>query len=456
MSTLFEHLSNYAKKNRISFAMPGHKGGAGLSCDFKSSIAEIDVTELADTENLHSPKSVIKEAQKRLSDIYGSDESFYLTGGSTEGVHIMLYSAVKRGKLLVNRTCHRSVINGAVISGFDVEFIPQELDRGLNVPLPPKADTIERILKERNDIDAVMVTSPDYYGHIADVEAISKVCHFHKIPLLVGEAPGAHFAADGMPKGAIKCGADMAVQSAHKTLNALNQAALLHLRSDIIKAETVRALTTMVSTSSPSYPIVASAQLAVEELGNGKWSELSAYLQLKKNEFLRDTKILYPIGKTDPARLVFGFGNYNLTGNEAEDILREKYNIDVEMSDRSNIVCIVTPANTFSEIDALFSALNDILKTCEKSENEVFNLPPLPKRAVSPKAAFLSEGEFVLLNMSEGRVAKTNITAYPPGIALVGVGEIISKEMIDYITHIKELGAEIEGLEDEKVSVIAE
>lgn len=456
MSTLFKHLLTYAKKNRISFAMPGHKGGAGLLDEFKNHIAQIDVTELSDTENLHAPKSVIKAAQKRLSDIYGSDESYFLTGGSTEGVHIMLHSAVKGGRLLVNRTCHRSVINCAVLAGFDLEFIPQELDFGLNVPMPPKAEAIEKILKSSSGIDAVMITSPDYYGHIADVEGISKVCHRYNLPLLIDEAHGAHFAADGMPKGAIKCGADMAVQSAHKTLNALNQAALLHIKSNIIKTQTVRALTTMVATSSPSYPIVASAQMAVEELSGREWYELSEYISLKKEELKKKTKIIYPIGKTDPARIVFGFGNYALTGYEAEGILREKYNIDVEMSDRYNVVCIATTANTKGDIDSLFSAVEELLTKRAESIADAFKMPCLPERVMSPREAFRSEYEFVSIEKAVGRIARTNIAAYPPGIALLCYGERITKEMTDYITHIKELGADIEGLEDGKVPVIAE
>ncbi|MBS7299289.1 MAG: aminotransferase class V-fold PLP-dependent enzyme [Eubacteriales bacterium] len=456
MSTLFDHLLTYSKKNRISFAMPGHKGGAGLLAELKNHIGEIDVTELSDTENLHSPKSVIKSAQKKLSELYGSSESFFLTGGSTEGVHIMLCSAVKNGKLLVNRNCHRSVINCAVLAGFDLDFIPQELDVGLNCPMPPSAETIDSILKREKNIDAVMITSPDYYGHIADVEGIAKVCHSCNIPLLVDEAHGAHFAANGMPMGAIKCEADMAVQSAHKTLNALNQAALLHIKSDIIDSKTVRTLTGMVGTSSPSYPIVASAELAVEELNSKKWLELSDYIKTKKDELSKSTRIIYPQGITDPARIVFGLGNYNITGYEAEVILREKYNIDVEMSDRFNVVCIATPSNTFSEIDTLFDAIKAILVNREETSGTVLNMPSLPERVMPPRAAFRSTCELVPLERSVGRVARTNVAAYPPGIALLCYGEKITKEMTEYIKNIKGLGAEIEGLEDLMISVIAE
>lgn len=456
MTTLFDKLMNYAETGRISFAMPGHKGGAGLSAEFKEHIAEIDVTELADTENLHIPKSVIKDAQRRLAEMYGSDESRFLTGGSTEGIQIMLNSVMRDGKLLVNRSCHRSVINCAVLAGFDVEFIPQEQDKGLNIPLPPTAEEIEKILKRDENIDAVMITSPDYYGHIADIEAIAKLCRRYKLPLLADEAHGAHFAAVGMPQGAIKSGADMAVQSAHKTLNALNQAALLHLKSDIIDKATVRAVAAMVSTSSPSYPIVASAELAVSELLTDSWHRLSEYIREKKRELKGKTDVIYPEGKTDPTRIVFGLAAYDITGYEAERILREKYNIDIEMSDRYNAVCIATPSNTFAEIDALFAAVDEILVGRKKTIPETIKMPPLPERVMSPKEAFRSKYEFVAENKAVGRTARANIAAYPPGIALVCYGEKITQEAIDYISYIKELGAELEGLDSGEICVTSE
>lgn len=456
MKTLFEHLCEYADKNRISFAMPGHKGGRGLSDEFKRRLCELDVTELSDTENLHSPNGIITAAKKELSSVYQSRESYFLTGGSTEGVHIMLHSTIKGGKLLVNRTCHRSVINCCTLAGFEPVFIPQKTDENLLVPLPTDAETVEEILSSREDIDAVMITSPSYYGHIADIKTISRVCHKFAVPLIVDEAHGSHFAAKGMPDGAIQCGADMAVQSAHKTLNALNQAAFLHINSELIDCSKVRALTTMLGTTSPSYPIVASAQLAVRELSGDKWRSLAEYINEKKRILCADTNILFPIGETDPTRIVFGFKNYDITGYEAERILREKYNIDAEMSDRHNVVCIATAANTFEDIDSLFAAVWKICQNANDGAAAALPMPPWQKAAVSPRTAFLADGEVVPPEKAAGRISKANIAAYPPGIALVGFGEIITQEMIDYILKIKELGAAVEGMEKDGICVAAE
>lgn len=451
MKNLFEKLTRYARLGRASFAMPGHKGGRGFSEEFKNKIAEIDVTELADTENLHAPRSLLVSASERLAKTYRSERSFFLTGGSTSGVHIMMHAV--GGTILVNRNCHRSVINCAALSGIRLKFLKNSTDKNLLCPLPPTADEVERALSADGDICAVMITSPDYYGHMADITAISKVCHSHRVPLLVDEAHGAHLPSFG--KGAIIEGADMAVSSAHKTLNALNQAAYLHIKSGLIDKERVQALTKMVGTSSPSYPIVASAELALDGIGD-QWQKLADYIDKKREELRTSTKILFPEGETDRTRIVFGLSRYEITGYEMETLLRERYNIDTEMSDRFNVVAIATPSNTKDEIDSLFTAVGEILsKTASSAEREV-PLPPEAAERMSARDAFYAKGEMLELSKAAGRISRTNITAYPPGTAIVAIGEEITAEHIGYITELQRLGAEIEGMENGVVSVVSD
>ncbi len=453
MKSLFHKLSLYAESGRISFAMPGHKGGRGFSEEFKNKITEIDVTELADTENLYSPRSVLVSASERLAKVYGSERSFFLTGGSTMGVHVMMHSALSGGKCLVNRNCHRSVINCAALSNHRLKFLPYETDKNLLCPLPPTAEMVENAIKADGEIDAVMITSPDYYGHMADIPEISRVCHSHNIPLLVDEAHGAHLAA--FDEGAIREDADMAVSSAHKTLNALNQAAYLHVKSERIDKERVAAILPMVGTSSPSYPIVASAELALNRLGN-EWKELAEYIDGKRAGLKKDTNVLFAEGKIDRTRIVFGLKNYKITGYEMEKLLRERYNIDIEMSDRFNVVAIATPTNTKEEIDALFAAIGENLKGREPADSIDFSPPPPPLERMTARDAFFARGEKMPLDKAIGRVSKSNITAYPPGTAIVAIGEEFTKENIEYITELKRLGAEIEGMENGEALVVCE
>ena len=453
MDTLFSRLLDYAKKKRISFSMPGHKGGRGFSEEFKSMAFQMDVTELPDTESLNSPKETIKNLKEKLSEIYGAKESFVLTGGSTSGVHIMLSSAIKKGKLLTQRNCHRSVINAAAILGFDIEFLPTIYDENTMTPLPPTKEMVEAAVKNYQNIDAVLITSPDYYGHIADIKGIGEVLKKYNIPLLVDEAHGAHFPFLGVPN-AIKEGADMAVESAHKTLNALNQAAYLHVSGDIISPDTVRMIIPMHLTSSPSYPIVVSAETALTN--SGGWKILEKYIKAKKELLKNSTKVLYPDGITDETRVVFCLKNYCITGYEFEKILRLRYNIDSEMSDRFNIVFIITPSNTLPEIDTLFKAAEEILSDTPLKKAEIITFPPTPKKRLSPKDTMQSDGEMIEVKKSHGRILKSNITAYPPGSAILVMGEEMSEDLISYIDELKDMGHELEGIENDKILAVKE
>lgn len=453
MKNLFERLSQYASRGRISFAMPGHKGGRGLSEAFKRSIAQIDVTELADTENLHSPRIVLKKATERLANVYDSERSFFLTGGSTVGVHIMMNAAYKGGKLLTNRNCHRSVLNGSALFGTETEFLPQSLDRGLLVPLAPTPTQIKTALGNGEGIDAVLITSPDYYGHMADIKAISQICHGYRVPLLVDEAHGAHLSA--FECNAMRLGADMAVNSAHKTLDALNQASFLHVRSGLIDTDRVAELVPMLQTSSPSYPIAVSAELALDGL-NERWIELAEYIDRKRAELSERTEIVFAEGDIDRTRIVFGFSGYDISGYEAERILREQYNIDIEMADRCNAVAIATPSNTREEIDRLFEAVRDILAERSHAQRQEVVLPPPPKPKKTAREAFLAEGAMMPFSEAAGKISKVNITAYPPGTAIVAIGEEITPEHISYIQRLQQLGAEIDGIKDGRVSVVTE
>lgn len=446
MKTLFEHLTAYADKKRASFAMPGHKGGRGFFEEFSENIARIDVTELDGTENLHSPGEVILAAKRKLSEIYKSEESFFLTGGSTEGIHIMLHSVFKKGRVLVNRGCHRSVINCCALSGMEPVFIPQKIHPELLIPMPPEPSEVKRLLEE-NEVDAVLITSPDYYGQLCDIEKFADLCHKNNIPLLVDEAHGAHLAAEGLFGGAIENGADMAVQSAHKTLNALNQAAFLHINSDLIDKKRVRSLTSMVGTTSPSYPIVASAELALSALIDDSWNTLCDYIDEKKEQLKKNTNIIMPTVSCDRARLVFGFSQYAVSGFEVSDIFSEKFGIDVEMADAHNVVMIATVSNTKEEIDLLFEAAEYVAQNTPGSAvGAKTEQPPFSVGVMSVRKAFLSEGEAVMLKEAVGRISKTTVCAYPPGIALIAFGEPIDEEMTEYITSLKEAGAHIDGL----------
>lgn len=441
---LYEHLLAYAKQNRISFAMPGHKNCRGLKKDLLS----LDVTELSATENLIHPGEYVLEAQKLLSDLYGSDKSYILTGGSTSAIQAMICASVKpNGTLLSAGDCHMSVINTCALLGINLKLFPKEIN---NFSVPKGTGTLKEYLTD--DIDAVIITSPNYYGLCSDIKNIAEECHEKNIPLLVDEAHGAHFiASDLFPQTAVKY-ADAVCQSAHKTLNAMNGSSYLHINGDLIDRKRLEKSLYMFQSSSPSYVIASSADIARDEITDGaKWeSTYNMCKSFKERISNTDIKVLE---NDDITRLVLNFSNFDITGFEVDDMLASN-GIDIEMADLFNIVLIVTPSNTQADMDALFNELTKIIKSVSKAENKItINPPPICKEKLFPQKAFFSNQRDTKLHDSVGHISCSTVVPYPPGVPVIYTGETIRKEQIDYIEYLETKGAEITGISNGLIAV---
>ncbi len=460
-SSLVKMLEKHDKKNHISFSMPGHKNGRGIEKSLKNNFFGYDVTELADTESMHSPGKALTEALESTAEFFGSDESFILVNGSSSGIFTMLMSCCKRGdKVALNRGCHVSAINACVTLGLTPVFINQPLIDELGVPDAVGVSDTERILKEEKP-SALLITSPSFYGFTADIRALSEAAHRNGIPLLADEAHGAHFAAcsDIFPKPAIKSGADMCIQSAHKTLNAANQTAFLHIAGNIIDRDRVRKCFSIFQTTSPCYPLMATADAAMCELrekGAQMWErvyKLCAELRGKNYFTSPDRTWLgrYNFADIDECRLVFNFNG--LTGFEVSERLSKEFGIDIEMADLYNIVMIPTPSNTDADFEALDKALAEIKKT-DIGRKKGCIAPPETKAVMTPSEAFDADGEFAELKSAAGKIAKASVTPYPPGIAALVPGERIDGEMIEYLCGLTAAGAEIHGIKNGKVEIV--
>ena len=442
---LYTRLTDYHSQNRISFAMPGHKNGVGLF----SELLSCDVTELNKTEDLFHPNEYVKKSLELLRDIYKSDKSFILTSGSTTAIHTMICATLRKGDtLLVASDCHMSVVNICAIVGIKMRFLNKEYKNGL----PTKTVGIEGMLEKHPDIKACLITSPNYYGVCSDINLIANECHKHNIPLLVDEAHGAHFvASDRLPKTAIELGADISCQSAHKTLNALTGAAYLHIKSNLVSPKRIENTLLMLHSSSPAYPIAASADVARAMLNSG-WDNIIDVCEEFKKSIRNLTKLEF-LENDDITRLVVCFDNYKTSGYDVEKQLCEKYKIDIEMATANAIVLIVTPSNTNADMEALGEALIQITSsTPPKKKTENFSYVE-HKDIISPSIAYWSKTEETDIDRSEGRVCAHTVTIYPPGIPVLYAGEVITYEAIAYINEAKAKGAKITGMSDNKVTV---
>lgn len=443
---IYTRLTDYHRKGRISFAMPGHKNMKGLA----PKLLQCDVTELAATVDLNHECDTVKRADKLLKELYKTRESFIMTCGSTAGIRTMLSSILKPGDtLLAAADCHMSVINTCAICGFKLRLVPVELDSEFLIPRDIQDFEITP------DVKAVIVTSPNYYGIVKDIRALAEKCHAAKIPLLVDEAHGAHFiGSTELPESAVSLGADMVCQSAHKTLNALTGAAYLHVCGDSIDIKRVKRSLSAFQTSSPSYPIAASADIARAELAEARYGNIIDECRQFREAIGRATKIKVAYND-DITRIVLCFGEYETTGFKVGEILSEHFGIDVEMSDYLNVVLIVTPWNTHNEFMQLFCALRDICEMLPTREKCVeIQPPPICTELINPSDGWYAQTETTAPDKAAGRTSAAVITAYPPGTALIVTGAVITQEQLDYVKALRTAGAEITGLSGDGIEVV--
>lgn len=452
---LIQALNEYISDGRTIMHMPGHKGGKAFNEDFKNNAILYDLTELPGLDNFHEPDGVIQKSMKACSKAFGSLKSYYLVNGSTSGIHAMLLSTLKKGdKLLVDRNCHISVINGLILFGIEPVFVMPEYSKSFNMLLPAGTDAWEKAISDNPDVKGAFVTTPDYYGFCQPLYQLSNLLHDKGKLLLVDEAHGAHFVfSPKLPKTALEQGADLCVQSFHKTLPALTQTAVLHIGSKRIDPKKVQRVVSMLTTTSPSYTIMASADYArdfTERTGSEMYDKLIDLLSKLKNE-LAEMKNLRVVPdnisgfKRDPTRIVIDTSYCNISGYELYEQLFNDYGISAEMSDRYHVVFILTMADNIDDIKSLKNALIHVDKICMRTtEKSCLSIPFSSNKCSIPDLFdYLDFSGEIPLEHAQGYVSAGMVTPYPPGIPILCPGEEITKEHIQYLNNIS--GSYIRG-----------
>lgn len=293
---LYEALIEFKERGPLSFHVPGHKNGLNFPQEaireFKG-ILSIDVTELAGLDDLHSPFECIDEAQQLLAEVYNTKRSYFLINGSTVGNLAMILSCCgEHDIVLVQRNCHKSIINGLKLAGANPILDPW-IDEAYNVPVGVRNEIIKNAIGKYPNAKALILTHPNYYGMGMDLEASIAFAHAHKIPVLVDEAHGAHLClGEPFPKSALTYGADIVVHSAHKTLPAMTMGSYLHINSHLVDEDKVTTYLSMLQSSSPSYPIMASLDIARFTMARIK-KKVTVKL-LSFYEDLRNNYVLFP------------------------------------------------------------------------------------------------------------------------------------------------------------------
>jgi len=473
---LFSGLVAHAKKNPVQFHIPGHKKGAGIDPEFREFIGEnalsIDLINIGPLDDLHRPKGIIKEAQNLAAEAFGADHTFFSVQGTSGAIMTMVMAVCGPGeKIIVPRNVHKSVMSAIVFSGSIPVFIHPEIDRKLGISHGITPDSVEKALHQHPDAKAVLVINPTYFGISADLKKIVEISHSFHVPVLVDEAHGVHIHFhEELPLSAMQAGADMAATSVHKLGGSLTQSSILNVREGLVSVNHIQSILSMLTTTSTSYPLLASLDAARRQLATkgrdliDKTIKLADSIRKKVNEIehlycpgreILDSHATY---EYDPTKLIISVKDLGLTGYEVEKWLREKYNIEVELSDLYNILCIITFGDTDREADLLVSALKDLAKEyehrAEKIEPVEVLLPEIPLLALTPRDAFYAETEVVPFEESEGRIIAEFVMVYPPGIPIFIPGEIITRENLHYIKENLDAGLPVQGPEDDELETI--
>ncbi|MNO26617.1 Arginine decarboxylase [compost metagenome] len=474
---LFTALKRHAADNPVQFHIPGHKKGLGTDQEFREFVGDnalsIDLINIAPLDDLHQPTGVIEEAQKLAADAFGADYTFFSVQGTSGAIMTMILSICSPGdKIIVPRNIHKSVMSAIIFAGAKPIFISPAQDENLGIDHGITTSSVRRALERHHDAKAVLVINPTYFGVSAHLQEIVELAHSFEVPVLVDEAHGVHIHFhEKLPMSAMQAGADMAATSVHKLGGSMTQSSILNLnvKNGFINPQRVQTIISMLTTTSTSYLLLASLDTSRRNLAlHGhqlldKAIELANYARWKINEI----DGLYSFGREilgseaaydmDPTKLTIHVRHLGITGYETENWLREHYNIEVELSDMYNILCIITLGDTQDTIDTLITALSELSKTyyIENNSNElIVKIPEIPQLSLIPRDAFYADTEVIPFKESAGRIIAEFIYVYPPGIPILLPGEVISQDNIDYIVDHVEVGLPVKGPEDRYINQV--
>jgi arginine decarboxylase len=441
-----------------AFTIPGHKHRTDLVGD----VVTGDVPLYAGLDTMKLTSGVLAEAESRAARLWRADVCRFSTGGATHANQAVALAVAGDGdEVVVSRTLHRSLLLGLVLAGLTPVWVRPEVDETTGLPLGVAPETVRRALEQHPRARAVLVGDPSYVGTVGDVAGLAEAAHFHDVPLAVDAAWAAHFGFHpGLPRHALQLGADVMVTSAHKTLPAWSQAALVLARTDRIDAGRLQAGVEATATTSPAGAVLASTDAArsllerdgEELIGGAVAAVRAARDRLRAVEGLG---VLDGPG-VDPLKLTLLLPGTGVDGNAVEQDLLAA-GLPVESADRDVIVATATLADTTASLDALVTAVVDSVDR-RRGDPRPLVSPAVyavdPVTAMGPRQAFFGEREVVSLERAIGRVSAELIAPYPPGIPVLAPGEVITTETLAALDQAKGAGIRIAYAADATLATV--
>ena len=481
-------LEAYSKENIVPMHMPGAKRNSeliGRYMDDMPAPYDIDITEIDGFDNMHNADGLIKKAFEKTAALYGADESLFLVNGSTAGNMAAICGVTDKGdSIIVARNCHISVYNAIILNELDANYVYPQYDDEYGyykgISLREIKDTVEKNESMGKDIKAVVITSPTYEGNVSDIKNIAAYLHEHNIPLIVDEAHGAHFKFScEFPQTAVEQGADIVINSVHKTLPSLTQTAVMHINYGYVNVSKVKRYWNIYQSTSPSYILMGSIDRCmsiIEKDGEYLFENYISKLKILRNK-LGQLKNIKLIDSDDISKIVIGCDN----AKKLYDILLKEYGIQLEMSSLKYAIAMTSIFDSAEYYDRFYNALceidrrynaNNINNSANNNQNyaehyNIFNntlsikkadikvnIADFKNEALMSIAKALNEGDKngydkIMMNDSSlyGRISAKMVYVYPPGIPILCPGEIISENVVNIISKAIDNGLEVVGLE---------
>jgi arginine decarboxylase len=435
------------------------------------------LTELPELDNLFAAEGVIAAAQELAAKAFGADQTWFLTNGSTCGLEAAILATCLPGEtILVPRNAHQSIISGLVLAGAHPVFLQPDYSGDLDLVLGMAPETVAKALTDYPESRAVLVVSPTYHGVCSDLAAIAAITHRHNIPLLVDGAHGPHFGCHpDLPAAALSQGADLVVQSTHKVLGALTQAAMLHCQGDRVDRDRLRRALQLTQSSSPSYLLLASLDAARHQLATAGEALLTTSLELAQDlhqhieqipnltVFSKPQLLKYPsVADLDLTRLTIDVSDLGISGLEADDYLHHHLGVTVELAELHHLTLIISWGNTPGDIQRCHQGLTRLAARQTQAPSlrqgkRLFSQPsssPYSRPQLSPRQAFFSPHLTLPAPQALGQVSAETIAAYPPGIPTLLAGETITSTALEQLTQLKQLGAYLSGAGDPSLETL--
>lgn len=478
--TLFEFLKAYGERDLYPFHMPGHK--RRLAPPGLENVYRMDVTEVEGTDDLHNAQGILKDAQDFAACLYGSEETYFVVNGSTGALLAAIAAACcGSGRIIAARNCHASVYHAIEVLQLNPVYIYPEINGKFAIAEGIRPEAVREAIRKaapagsRPLAGAVVITSPTYPGVVSDIRKIAQICHESGFALIVDEAHGAHLPfSNYFPESAVSCGADLVIQSTHKTLPAMTQTALLHVNGKLVDRQRVRDMLDVFESSSPSYILMGSIDASMhmmQERGGELFDtytrrltrlraqihELRHFELPEAEDFGRGTFDL------DRSKLVLSVRRHRLNGAAAADWLRRVYHLETEMAEPDYVLAMTTVGDDeagFARLIAVLRAMDTdhafmdaaALRPDQYLDAEDLEMPEMRQVMPSYKAAF-GPAEEIELDRAVGRCSAGCIYLYPPDVPIAAPGEEITEETVRIIRRWLRCGFQVRGC-DGRVRVV--